>query len=512
MQLNTVSAGSTSPSERAVDKRRYSAPAGGVTTRQPLRVPPPKLQPIAVPQYAEESETEIATVVHVPLHTVELFPDHGGTVAYHFQDGVHDGYNICMDSSAMQNAEKLGGVLDTLGTLCDGLESEETSAYDKLLTQENQELERAIEVERERLQKLSAMKEKRCMTNLQKVRGLAAEVRRSVRFKDAISAEVKRKLEIGTQRERIQETAQTVLANETLRGEAQASDLMLPMRPLRERDPDIMQYTVMRSHVPRGRNRFHGHNEDIVESPASPVSPMKSECTVSPISSPFTPGAPLVGNFGAEEEEEELTAVSSELELARIMDEVFMFIDVNNDGNIDFQEVKAFTGTLPDPPSDIKLSTMFKVCDKDGSGTIENEEFLALLKQLESALKISARQMMKHFRLHCMGKLFDLLDTDGDKALSINEISGLVRTLQLDCSQIYALRKLNIKMNYSHEDIRTMFKEVDVDESGELDREEFVRFISRLASNVPVSHLMNAFLKGKQAAQEKMKHKKMWFS
>eukprot|EP01060_Flectonema_neradi_P006400 TRINITY_DN14317_c0_g1_i1.p1 TRINITY_DN14317_c0_g1~~TRINITY_DN14317_c0_g1_i1.p1 ORF type:complete len:575 (+),score=139.45 TRINITY_DN14317_c0_g1_i1:39-1763(+) len=204
-------------------------------------------------------------------------------------------------------------------------------------------------------------------------------------------------------------------------------------------------------------------------------------------------------------------------QLQRIMDEVFLLIDTNNDGDLSLEEVRAFSDCLKTKPSPRELKAIFQVADKDGSGQVEKPEFIAMLRMLEGALKVSAAEMTDQFRGHCISKLFDLLKPrksgEEEPTLSVSDITALFRTLEVECSQLYELRKINFKTNYSADDIRNLFKDVDEDKSGGIDRKEFVSFVNKLAANIPISQLVFAFTKGKEASLQKLKMRKnLWFA
>ncbi|KAJ9458024.1 putative calmodulin-like protein 6 [Diplonema papillatum] len=319
----------------------------------------------------------------------------------------------------------------------------------------------------------------------------------------------------------------TVLMNEDLRREVFIDDMLQLPKDLPRRDPTVLPYTVMRSHADRGANKLKERlgvsvGQDLVGLGSLVTSDLAlTEPTMSAIGSPeelsrgpASPSSPMGSPVFLTKASEDILAkpVTSSAELVQICDEVFELIDSNNDGSLEFQEVQNFADTLPTCPSENKLRTLFRVADKNGSGRIEKSEFLAFLKLLEGTINTAAREMVSCFRSHCLGRLFDILDTDGAGMLSMNEVTALVRTLQSDLTQVYELRKLNLKINYSYEDIRVMFKAVDYDNSGDLDRDEFICFIKKVAGNVPVSHVTNAFLRQREVAADKLKLRKLWFT
>ena len=211
-------------------------------------------------------------------------------------------------------------------------------------------------------------------------------------------------------------------------------------------------------------------------------------------------------------------AVTTPTKLVKIMDEVFELIDVDNDGSLSINEVFSFTETLPDAPSRATVEGVFKRADKDGSNAVEKDEFLQLLLMLEGTVQsgktpLTVPQMAAHFRMHCLRKLFDLLDVDGGGSISINEMRQLIRTLETSIREVHGLRKVTLSLNYSTSELDALFKDFDADRSGELDKEEFVDFLTKIAGKVPASHIYNAFVKGQENAKQKMKRLKgMWFS
>ena len=463
-------------------------------------------------------------------NTVELVPHSPGvTAAVFLETAQHaNGSTIEIQGSperlahyshgGFYEAKRVKNVLQGLEAL-EGSGQRRGSHADDVFSKENSALENEVTKAKARIEELqTALKEKARSrsTSMRKLRSAALML--------GMGAVAKRRAPRTsicptTNPEAAQRnTTQTVLDSEQLRREVFIEDVLETPKVLKPRDPHLMKYSFM--HVADTHNnrflkaqeqkriqiRLENEKEEARKQRAEKEEEEQQE-------------KQKADQAEAERKKRDdvqiadalTNTVSSGAQLAKIMDEVFELIDTNNDGNIDLHEVQSFTNTFPSPPSEPKLRTLFTVADRDGSGSIEKDEFLSLLRLLEGTLRMPATLMMDYFRRSCISRLFDELDEDGDGTLTSQEVRSLVHTLQHDCAQIGELRKVNIRLNHTREEIHTMFRQMDDDNSGELDQEEFVNFVKRIVGDVPVSWVTNSFLKGRKIAKDKMKAKLMTF-
>lgn len=120
-----------------------------------------------------------------------------------------------------------------------------------------------------------------------------------------------------------------------------------------------------------------------------------------------------------------------------------------------------------------KFLNIFQLLDIDGSGTIDRDEFITGIKQLN--------EQTDGQKLTSPEKLFHVFDIDGDGEISIEEFcKGLEQsatlkgvTDSLDDTQVESLQE-------NHEMLLLAFKYLDTDKSGAIDREEFSRGIELL--------------------------------
>eukprot|EP01065_Artemidia_motanka_P017513 TRINITY_DN20965_c0_g1_i1.p2 TRINITY_DN20965_c0_g1~~TRINITY_DN20965_c0_g1_i1.p2 ORF type:complete len:326 (+),score=96.87 TRINITY_DN20965_c0_g1_i1:930-1907(+) len=191
--------------------------------------------------------------------------------------------------------------------------------------------------------------------------------------------------------------------------------------------------------------------------------------------------------------------VSTREQLEPILDEVFTLIDVNNDGGLSFEEVKAFICCVPDPPSDADIRAMFAAAGIAANAEVTKPAFADILRALESTAKLRASEISDCFRKRCLRRLFVLMDTNKDLSLSQREIEDKFRLLRKYCGKG---ESSNIPVQQiSEQAVTEAFRAMGKEELGE---DDFVRFVSNLCSGVPVSHIVNAMTRGAEESKRIM--------
>jgi Ca2+-binding EF-hand superfamily protein len=137
---------------------------------------------------------------------------------------------------------------------------------------------------------------------------------------------------------------------------------------------------------------------------------------------------------------------------------------------------------------------MFKVLDKDGSGSLGPSELARALHMFhahvakdesqplldETPLMLVARKMLEHMYRHATATappsfvgMFDRVDTSGDGAASFLEMETMLRAhLKIGTRKV------------SYEQLKAFYHAIDVDGSGSIAKSEFVHFMMKLSAMV----------------------------
>ena len=92
------------------------------------------------------------------------------------------------------------------------------------------------------------------------------------------------------------------------------------------------------------------------------------------------------------------TILHDDVIFKKISDKVFSYIDIDNNGTIDREEIEEFVGkvctyTKMERPSKAVISALFKELDTDASNTISQDELAVFLRGLYKAqLKVIKRK------------------------------------------------------------------------------------------------------------------------
>ncbi len=128
----------------------------------------------------------------------------------------------------------------------------------------------------------------------------------------------------------------------------------------------------------------------------------------------------------------------------------FHFFDLDSNGIITYQEFGEAMDALGLAMSESQISEVFEAFDSNKDGSINFEEFFAS----------SYPQPATRDTEHDLRAAFDLVDNDGDGTINSNKLKVLLRDLGAD---------------FSDEQVARMIEEVDLNNDGTLDFDEFSR-------------------------------------
>merc|ERR1719208_562555 len=132
--------------------------------------------------------------------------------------------------------------------------------------------------------------------------------------------------------------------------------------------------------------------------------------------------------------------------------------DVNKDGSISLDELKAGLNGSGILFTEQEAETCFAVADRDGDNEVSMEEFVDLLSTSNST---SCGPIKKFFNF-CVEQAFNNIDTNRDGSLSYQELSGSLRVA-----------------GFSDQEIHTIFALADHDGDGEISLNELIRSLSK---------------------------------
>ena len=132
--------------------------------------------------------------------------------------------------------------------------------------------------------------------------------------------------------------------------------------------------------------------------------------------------------------------------------QTFRLFDENNDGSIDEKELGNVFRSLGQHYTQAELSEMIAEIDADGSGVIEFDEFLQLMR----------RRMRDTDTEEEMVEAFKVFDRDGDGLISLQELLRVMR---------------QIGENLTEEQCKEIIAAGDRDNDGKLNFDEFIRMM-----------------------------------
>ncbi|CAD5209671.1 unnamed protein product [Bursaphelenchus xylophilus] len=129
---------------------------------------------------------------------------------------------------------------------------------------------------------------------------------------------------------------------------------------------------------------------------------------------------------------------------------IFREFDLNGDGYIQKNELKAVMTKMGQSPTEEELNAMFNTADKDNDGNIDFNEFLTIARANPLSLSLRA--------------VFEELDVDGDGHITRSEL----RT---------AFQRMG--HNLTDQEIKAIYKHVDINHDGKINFQEFCHMMTR---------------------------------
>lgn len=133
--------------------------------------------------------------------------------------------------------------------------------------------------------------------------------------------------------------------------------------------------------------------------------------------------------------------------------EAFALFDKDGDGCITTSELGTVMRSLGQDPSEEDLQDMINEVDVDGSGTIDFEEFIAMMEK---------KQMNSMDTEEELRGAFKVFDKDGNGYISATELRHVMTSLG---------EKL------TDEELEEMIREADTDGDGQVNYEEFAKMM-----------------------------------
>ncbi|KAH7728422.1 Vitellogenin-linked Transcript family member [Aphelenchoides avenae] len=161
-----------------------------------------------------------------------------------------------------------------------------------------------------------------------------------------------------------------------------------------------------------------------------------------------------MGSCFSKKRKERRQAVDQKHEVGEFKEEdlrgIFQEFDLNGDGFIQKDELKAVMIKMHQSPTDEELTAMFNAADRDRDGNIDFQEFLSIARANPLSLSLRA--------------VFDELDVSGDGHITRSE-----------------LRTAFQRMGHSltDQEINAIYKHVDTNSDGKINFDEFCQMMTR---------------------------------
>mmetsp|Transcript_7473 Transcript_7473/g.6801 ORF Transcript_7473/g.6801 Transcript_7473/m.6801 type:complete len:168 (+) Transcript_7473:46-549(+) len=134
--------------------------------------------------------------------------------------------------------------------------------------------------------------------------------------------------------------------------------------------------------------------------------------------------------------------------------EAFDLFDTDGSGRIDAKELKVAMRALGFEPKKDEIKKMIAEVDKEGTGTIEYQDFLDLM-----TVKMAERDPLEEIR-----KAFKLFDDDDSNFISLKNLRRVAKELG---------------ETMTDDELQEMIDEADRDGDGQISEEEFIRIMKK---------------------------------
>ncbi|SCW03327.1 LAFE_0G07976g1_1 [Lachancea fermentati] len=164
-----------------------------------------------------------------------------------------------------------------------------------------------------------------------------------------------------------------------------------------------------------------------------------------------TPRGPLNGSGGYKGANSENVALQKELleEQKQEIYEAFSLFDMNNDGYLDYHELKVAMRALGFELSKTEILDLIEKYDRDGRRLMHYDDFYLVMGE-----KILNRDPLEEIR-----RAFKLFDDDNTGKISLKNLRRVAKELG---------------ENLTDEELRAMIDEFDLDNDGEISEREFI--------------------------------------
>lgn len=163
--------------------------------------------------------------------------------------------------------------------------------------------------------------------------------------------------------------------------------------------------------------------------------------------------------MASNDNEEKNTPIISHLSIGTFTNQAIPItvelFDRDRSGGISYHELTSVMYALGQNMSHTEIMELFKSVDSDNNGEIDFEEFCSMMSKRQQAGKLVTEEEEIY-------RAFKLFDLNGDGKITSAELRKMMRNLGSDLSE---------------DEVELLIREADYDGNGELDLEEFTRFM-----------------------------------
>jgi len=152
------------------------------------------------------------------------------------------------------------------------------------------------------------------------------------------------------------------------------------------------------------------------------------------------------------------------------MKEMFNLFDTSGDGSIDEEELENLLSTMNIGEDPAERKRIYEELDEDGEGGISFDEFFAWIAMHTDEEEATSMEELEKMS----DQLFEMIDMEDEDGQKDGEI-----TPHEFYETVSKLTKGNKEMEITLEDVEAMFKDVDEDGDGMLNKEEFLNMLKK---------------------------------